>query len=150
MVHLNLFDKKKKKKKKKAGILNHRHLLWIITSRMSLSVCEKLPQTITSRYCHSHRIRPVIFAPPPPPPPLDRAVFGPFRRAHDSICSGITSSNVDAIVNKLTYPKFLNEASVQVCSRVNVVTGFQSMEICDWNLLAIPSTVFQHRCPSIR
>ena len=41
------------------------------------------------------------------------------------------------MVNKVTFPKLLNTAYVQSFSRVNIVTGFQSTGICDWDPLAI-------------
>lgn len=79
--------------------------------------------------------------------PLDRAVFGPFQRAYDSVCSEFTTSCVNAIVNKLTFPKLLNEAYVQSFTRVNIVAGFQSTGICDWDPLAIPVKGFSSSVP---
>ena len=74
--------------------------------------------------------------------PLDRAVFGPFQREYDSVCSDYTSSSVNAIVNKVSFPKLLNQAFVKSFTRVNIVAGFQSTGIYDWNPLIIPVKAF--------
>ena len=75
--------------------------------------------------------------------PLDRAVFGPFKREYDSVCSDYTSSSMNAIVNKVFFLKLLlNAAYLKSFTRVNIIAGFKSTGIFDWDPLVIPVKSF--------
>ena len=74
--------------------------------------------------------------------PLDRAVFGPFQREYNTVCTEFMAASAGAIVNKLTFPKLVNQAYIKTFSRTNIVSGFEATGIYQWNPLAIPATAF--------
>ena len=79
--------------------------------------------------------------------PLDRAVFGPFQRAYNGICSEYITSKTTAMINKITFPGLMNKAYVQSFLRTNIVSCFESTGIYKWDPLAIPAKAFEPSLP---
>ncbi|CAC5414439.1 unnamed protein product [Mytilus coruscus] len=68
--------------------------------------------------------------------------FGPFKREYDQVWSEYMSSSVDNVVNKLTFPELMTAAYDKSFRRANIVSGFESTGIYEWNPLAIPASAF--------
>ncbi|CAC5393428.1 unnamed protein product [Mytilus coruscus] len=52
------------------------------------------------------------------------------------------SSSVDNVVSKLTFPQLMTAAYDKSFRRANIVSGFESTGIYEWNPLAIPASAF--------
>ena len=49
--------------------------------------------------------------------PLEGAVFGPFQREYNTVCTEFMAASAGAIVNKLTFPKLVKQAYIKTFSR---------------------------------
>lgn len=79
--------------------------------------------------------------------PLDRTVFGPFQRSFDRISSEFMSSKASALITKMTFPKLMNQAYQLSFSRTNIVAGFESTGIYEWNPMKVPAHAFAPSIP---
>lgn len=74
--------------------------------------------------------------------PLDKAVFGPFNKAYNRVCSEYLSASPVNQVSKWTFPYLFTLAWDEAINSANIKSGFSACGIYPVNPQAVPQQLF--------
>ena len=80
--------------------------------------------------------------------PLDRAVFGPFNKAYNRICSDYLSASPINQVSKWTFPHLFKLAWDEGITESNIKAGFSACGIYPLSKAAVPSEMYLPSLPT--
>jgi len=74
--------------------------------------------------------------------PLDRAVFGPLKKAYNRVCTDYIQESPSATVTKCNWPKLFSSAYKTAVCEKNIKAGFAATGLYPQNPTAVPANVF--------
>ncbi|XP_041363761.1 uncharacterized protein LOC121379282 [Gigantopelta aegis] len=80
--------------------------------------------------------------------PMDRSIFGPFKKAWNSICQDFMNENPGVIVSKVNFCQLFSKAWQKSITEKNVSSGFEKCGIFPCDRKKIPDRLLPHHwCP---